>query len=231
MRTPRQLDLCLKNAPSHGGARAGAGRKRSSKFQPHIARPRFQRREPLHLTLRVHAGIPSLRRKDLHRELKWAVRLARERGLRIVHFSLLSNHVHLIAESRDQRALARQMQSLSISFSKRINALLSRAGAVFRERYHVHVLRTPREVKNALAYVLTNELKHRGGRGRVDLDRYSSAIGVSEAHWARLLGRSWSRLVAFPPWHPDEEAKVHQEVAEIAQAPESWLLKTGWLRG
>ena len=35
-----------------------------------------------------------------------------------------------------------------------------RGGAVLHGRYHLHVLRTPREVRNAFAYVLLNTRKH-----------------------------------------------------------------------
>ena len=41
-----------------------------------------------------------------------------------------------------------------------MNRVFRRAGSVLRGRYHVRVLRTPREVRNALAYVLLNTRKH-----------------------------------------------------------------------
>jgi hypothetical protein len=93
------------------------------------------------------------------------------------------------------------------------------------------VLRTPREVRNALAYVLTNDLKHRHGRGRVELGPHSSALLVKDAVWARLLGRRWRRIVGFPvDWEPDEHERVREQVNELLTKPVSWLLREGWLR-
>jgi hypothetical protein len=40
------------------------------------------------------------------------------------------------------------------------------AGPVLHGRYHLRVLRTPREVRNALAYVLLNARKHWPGARR-----------------------------------------------------------------
>ena len=46
-------------------------------------------------------------------------------------------------------------------------------GKIQLERYHLHLLKTIRETKNAIHYVLFNEQKH-SGKKRIELDRYSS---------------------------------------------------------
>jgi hypothetical protein len=38
--------------------------------------------------------------------------------------------------------------------------VLGRKGKVFADRYHMRILKTPTEVKNALRYVLDNRWKH-----------------------------------------------------------------------
>ena len=48
-----------------GGWRPGAGRPRGRKTVSHDARERFAARYPLHVTLRVVAGVRSLRRDDV----------------------------------------------------------------------------------------------------------------------------------------------------------------------
>lgn len=228
-RSPKQLSLDLKAFKSHGGRRAGAGRPKSSRYQSHVARSSFRSREPLHLTLRLGSSLPSLRRKQVFRCLKHAVGKARSKGLAIVHYVVLSNHLHLIVESSDKRKLARQMQSLEISFSKRLNRLAGREGCVFEDRYHAHVLKTPTEVKNALAYVLTNEHKHKGGEGRVHIDEYSSGRRVTAAMWEKLLGKSWQRVIWYPSVEdPDPDAM--EEASLSTDSPGSWLLKSGWMR-
>src|SRR5579885_1177551 len=188
---PKQLNLPIRPRFRHGGARPGAGRPRTSSFQPHARREAFAARHPLHVTVRIRDGLPNLRGKEAFRELKEAIKRARKRGLAIAHFAILSNHLHLVLEARSREELTLQMQSLGISLAKRLNRKLGRKGAVLRERYHIHVLKTPREVKHALNYVLANAYKHAGSRGRIALDAFSSAITVSDEVWRHLLGASW----------------------------------------
>ena len=81
-------------------------------------------------------------------------------GFRLVHYSVQSNHLHLICEALDRSSLARGLQSLAIRIAKRLNSLWQRIGRVFADRYHARILRSPREVRNALAYVLDNAARH-----------------------------------------------------------------------
>ena len=48
------------------------------------------------------------------------------------------------------------MQGLLIRIAKGLNKLWMHKGSVFADRYHDRILRTPREVRSALAYVLQN---------------------------------------------------------------------------
>ena len=57
------------------------------------------------------------------------------------------------------------MQGLGIRLAKAINRRLGRKGRVWEDRYHGRPLRTPREVRHGLAYVLLNARKH-GVHGR-----------------------------------------------------------------
>src|SRR5688572_19214074 len=107
-----------------GGARPGAGRKRKS------ARPRVshRRREalasrfPVHVTARISAGLPSLRRDETRRALERAFASGSERfGFRLIHYSIQSTHLHLIVEAADARALSRGMQGLSIRVARALN--------------------------------------------------------------------------------------------------------------
>jgi len=59
------------------------------------------------------------------------------------------------------------MQGLSIRMSKALNKVLERrGGTVFTDRYHAEQLRTPRQVRNALVYVLNNRRRHLRKLGR-----------------------------------------------------------------
>src|SRR5229473_601332 len=160
-----QLSLAL---PQWGGRRKGAGRKpvhpRPGLIRPgvpHLRRPALKARHPLHVTLRLLKGIPSLRRSDVRRALESAFRAGRDRfGFRLIHYSIQGNHLHLIVEAEDATALSRGMQGLAIRCARAINRVLRRRGKVFADRFHSHALRARREVANVLRYVLENADHH-----------------------------------------------------------------------
>jgi putative transposase len=77
----------------------------------------------------------------------------------VVHFSVQGNHLHLIVEAEGKEALSRSMKGLAVRIAVGLNQLIGRRGTVF-DRYHAHVLETPREVANAVRYVLQNYRKH-----------------------------------------------------------------------
>ena len=158
---PAQLDIKFR---SHGGRRAGAGRRRGARVS-HDARPRF-RKLPVHTTLRVRPDVRSLRRPDLFEAVTGAINEGAQRPrFRVVHFSVLGNHLHLIVEADDQQALSRGMQGLGIRMARALNRALRRRGPVFADHYHAHHLRSPTETARAVAYVLGNFRHHFGDAG------------------------------------------------------------------
>jgi putative transposase len=106
---------------SRGGARKGAGRpKTSDETVPHVKRPVLAARHPVHLTLRLSRGLPSMRRKHTFLALRGALRSGKERlGFRLVHYAVLGNHLHLVAEAEDERALARGTQGMAVRIARR----------------------------------------------------------------------------------------------------------------
>jgi len=164
--------------------------------------------------MRVLAGLPRLRVRPALRILWRCMAAGRDRfGFRLVQFSIQGNHVHLIAEAPDRRALARGMQGLAVRFAKNLNKGWGRAGTVFADRYHDRVLRTPREVRMALCYVLNNALHH----GQVFV-REGVAVPdpCSSAPWFD----GWLGLLA--PRAPPGLAPV--------VAARTWLVTIGWRR-
>ena len=72
------------------------------------------------------------------------------------------------------------MKGLSVRIARGVNAAAKRRGRVIAHRYHVHVLKTPTETRNALRYVLLNRFVHKNralaGRAEVrGFDALSSA--------------------------------------------------------
>ena len=217
-RRTRQLtftDYRMRNG--HGGPRPGAGRPRGPRSRVHhIRRPPVPRHVPSHVTIRVKQGVPSLRSRRFLSEFRRTLARASERGdFRVAHYSVQRDHVHLIVESAGRNALASGMKSLGSRLAFAVNRVFGRSGPVLDGRYHLHLLRTPREVRNALAYVLLNARKHWRQRRRS-----APPPRIDEASSGRWFD-GWRRSLtpAHRPTGPPEIATPH-----------TWLLSRGWRR-
>ena len=114
----------------------------------HYARPKLGKKEVLHLTLKLRRGLPSLRRERAFKAIERSfLKYSRGAGFRLTQFSIQNDHLHFIAEADSKPALSRAMQKLGISLVKRLAALWGVAGALYKERYHAHVLKSPIEVR------------------------------------------------------------------------------------
>jgi hypothetical protein len=68
------------------------------------------------------------------------------------------------------------MKAVGARLARAVNRIFDRSGPVLADRYHMRVLKTPREVRNALRYVMLNARRHaRKLIGAVRLDPASSA--------------------------------------------------------
>jgi hypothetical protein len=174
---------------------------------------------PVHVTLRVRPGVPSLRTVAFVREFRRSLTGASERGnFRVAHYSLQGDHAHLIVEAQGKEALASGMKSIAARLARAVNRVCGRSGPVLDGRYHHRLLRTPREVRRALAYVLLNARRHLAKAGRATRAEASTLDPASSARW-------------FDGWRPQAanrlpEARGEPEVSR----PRSWLLRIGWRR-
>ena len=153
-----------------GGRRPGSGKRRiHSKGVVHRIRENVKTSTPLHINFKYKTYI---RNKICLKLLKRAILNSRRHGLRIIHFSLQSNHVHLIVEAEINHILTKGMRSLTVTFAKGLNQ-----GRVQIQRYHLHVFKSLRETKNAVQYVLFNSQKH----GSSKIDEYCSILSMPNA--------------------------------------------------
>ena len=153
----------------------------------------------MHVTLRTGGGVPGMRRQRTVAAIEEAFRQARIRlGMRIVHYSIQGNHLHLIVEAEDKASLSRAMQGLAIRVAKTLNRVFRRAGQVWADRYHAHVLRSRREAANALRYVLGNFARHFGG---AFIDAFSSVryLGPAGQDAPVAQPRTWLLRVGWRP--------------------------------
>jgi REP element-mobilizing transposase RayT len=200
-----QLDLPVR---TRGGRRKGAGRPKLKGVVLHRRRPAFPGRFPLHITLKIRGEVGSLRTDKRFPHIKHALRYGCDRfGMRLIEFSVQGNHVHLIVEANDRRALSRGMQGLAIRLARGANRAIGRKGQVFADRYHARILRTVAEVRNAVNYVRKNWHKH-----QKEQRRWSSDWHVDP----------FSSMSGEACWYVDERARAALVVAQ----PATWLLKS-----
>ncbi|HVN40942.1 MAG TPA: transposase [Myxococcota bacterium] len=147
----------------------------------HVRRDALPRECPAYITLRIRRDVPSLRRRALVSEMKRSFAVGERGDFRLVQFSIQRDHLHLLVEASDEQAISRGMKSICARVAHAVNRVFKRNGAVLLGRYHVRALRTPREVRNALAYVLLNVRKHwkqrTGSAPPLRLDQASSGAG------------------------------------------------------
>ena len=190
-----------------GGRRDGAGRKPAlgRRAVPHRSRVPHQRHCPAHVTLRASTAVPSLRNGPLFLAARSALAAASTARFRVLHYSVQADHLHLLAKADGPTEFERGVRGLAIRVAKAVNRVLGRVGRVWADRYHARMLRTPRETRNALVYVLNNFRKHlKGARG---LDHCSSA------RW-------------FDGWR---NATGRVEASPLPRAS-TWLARVGWRR-
>lgn len=148
----------------------------------------------MHVIWRVRTDVRSLRGKKLFRQVRESFRRCCEkRGFRLVHFSVLGTHIHMIVEADDHETLSRGMQGLGVSIAKRINFVSPRRGPAFKDRYFARQLPTWREAAFGVEYVLRNEAVHMRRMGRPAPRRAGEGF-TSLAHWAERLTlppRTW----------------------------------------
>ncbi len=196
-----------------GGKRRGAGRKPNGRRAgvSHLKRAALASRYPVHVNVKVVEGVGSLRTVRAREVIVEAIRAANERfGFRVVHYSIQSNHIHLLVEAKDRRSVSRGMQGLLIRVARGLNKSWDRRGKVFADRYHDVILRSPRQVRRAIVYVLQNARKYARGRTASALDAFASGYWFDG--W-----RKRPRLDASLPDCPTAQART-------------WLLAKGWRR-
>ena len=206
-----------------GGFREGAGRKQVNerKSEPHRTRPVVTRHDAAHVVLRSAPELARLRRADAYKIIHKAMQVVLRRSdFRIVHTSIQANHVHLLVEAESQHALACGVQAFAISAARRLNQAeaqvrgKARRGPAFPDRYHIKVIKNPRQARNELSYVLNNWRRHKEDRSPAirhwRLDKYSSAISFTG--W--LERSNWPFPADYDP-------------LPVCR-PTTWLLREGW---
>ena len=182
---------------------------------------------PVHVTLRLKHGLPSLRQQRLLRLFADVLHDQRKRAynddFRVVHFSLQTNHVHLVIEADSGKGvvsgrkgyapLRAGVSGLMIAFARRLNMMLRRKGKVWDDRYHRRDLKTATETNRAFAYVLRNFLRH------------------GEVGWGKGIVDPFSSAWLFEGWtEPVRPFRTSRRWAWPICRAKTWLASRGYLR-
>jgi REP element-mobilizing transposase RayT len=200
------------------------------------------------VTSRLVPGLRSLRSAPELAVVRDALARSARNGFQVVHHSIQSNHVHLIVEADDRKTLTSGLRALLVCLARELNQLWQHRGAVFADRFHERELRTPREVRNSLLYVLQNARKHgiwmRGPdpcSSGVEFDGWEPATerrggpASGSAQSSRGFGlaadhRDSESSTAEPDGRRVDEKCAHVPASGALRRARTWLLGVGWQR-
>jgi REP element-mobilizing transposase RayT len=186
-RLGRTTQTCL-TLRTWGGRRRNAGRKPTGRRAgvAHRPRPSFASPQPLHVTFRMAPGVFNLRSRRAAAALRAAFAGGQQRfGARVIQFSIQGNHIHLLVEAPDDRALSRAMKGLAVRCARRLNRMMGRKGRVLGDRFHARLLRSPREARHAVRYLRDNH--HRAQAGDRLPPGWLDPYWSGHPDWASLL--------------------------------------------
>ena len=119
-------------------------------------------------------------------------------------------------DPRRWQQLSRGVQGLEVRLVRRLNSALKRTGKLFPMRFHARYLKTPREVRNCLRYVLLNRKHH-----------------AAEKKFSKYWVDPCSSGAWFGGWREPIRATADwmQEIIDMPRPTAdatTWLLRVGW---
>ena len=192
-------------------------------FVVHETREAHDWRHPVHVSMHRVKLAPSLRSERVYQAIVTQLARVKTQGVRVVHYSVQHDHLHLIVEGQDRHDVSNQMRKLFSRIALAVNGVAKRRGSLFRDRHHRRELTSPRATRSALVYVLFNERKH----------SFQNGGPISEATLTELDDKSsvawltgWAAN-ARPP--PETLARLRARYVEApVSTPLTWLASTGW---
>ena len=182
--------------------------------------------------MRAVPRAPNFRSERIHAAILRRIHVLKSRGVRVIHYSIQRDHVHLMVEAHDRAQLSRKMQLLFSRIALAVNAIAHRRGSLFRDRHHRTELTTPTQVRNALVYVLFNGRKHHAAQPGVTKQDLMWLDPKSSAPWFT----GWDPRAPPPPRAVAASiVSVHAILQTTTDGPtvepRSWLARVGWRRG
>jgi hypothetical protein len=113
------------------------------------------------------------------------------------------------------------MKAIGARIARAVNRVARRTGPVLADRYHSRMLPTPKEVRNALRYVLLNGRRH-AATAQAALRKTVRVDPASSGRWFN----GWKRETRATN---GDESSGRSGRAPVARA-RTWLLAVGWRR-
>lgn len=223
-------------APSTwGGARPGAGRKKTSPFVSHLKRPRLEGRKfPALITLRLRSGLPSFRDPEVFSVFHKATLRARRFGLRVIDYRVEAKSLKLLCEFHTAQQMEKSFKSLNTALAIILKKSYFKkngtphAGPIFLGRFMMEEVNDPRRLQSVLRELLLEDPD--AAKAEPISGAFSSAAVF--AHWRDLLsdGRRLKppfvlksgKSLAAQLTHVDEQKIIR----EITASPQFAFTKT-----
>jgi putative transposase len=115
---------------------------------------------PHHVILRGNNRQPIfLDNEDHRRMLGLLEQQAREQGVEVHAYVLMSNHLHLLVTPKRERALPLMMQAVGRSYVRAFNQRHGRTGTLWEGRYRSTLIQTERYLLACMAYIDLNPVR------------------------------------------------------------------------
>jgi putative transposase len=154
---------------------------------PHHITQRGNRREDIFLV-----------RSDYRRYLRLLGEYAPDRGLEILAYCLMPNHVHIVAVPADERCLASVLKPVHLRYAQHVNRAREYPGRVWQGRFYSCPLDAAHTAA-AVRYVECNPVRA-NIESRAANYEWSSASAHVGLRRDRLLAPDIERWVSVPNW-------------------------------
>jgi len=137
-------------------------------------------------------------RSDYRRYLRLLGEYAPERGLEILAYCLMPNHVHIVAVPADEGSLASVLKPVHLRYAQHVNRARECPGRVWQGRYYSCPL-DPAHTAAAVRYVECNPVRA-GLESRAANYEWSSAAAHVGLRRDRLLAPDVEKWVSVADW-------------------------------
>jgi REP element-mobilizing transposase RayT len=97
--------------------------------------------------------------KDKNRWIHWLFEAKKRYGLRILNYTVTSNHIHLLVYDGKEDIIPKSIQLIAGRTAREYNQRKHRKGAFWEDRYHATAVKTGNHLIRCLAYIDLNMVR------------------------------------------------------------------------